>query len=285
MSGSPAALIFFPVASNRAAGRTACFSRVVDAVGRPGPYPPRPPKQPPRVHQLRVCETRPPPLRQPHPDRHVGVAQEADRAVQDHQGIRRIRFRQKVVEGLRLVQGPVGDRESLLLDRVRKCLQPGQFLGGQLGGRQLHGPIRIGVETLQRKPPHHREVVVAHDHDRIEPPQEIHHRLGIRPVSHHVSPAHHAVEPPGLRVGQDGGQGLEVAVQVAEDEDAHQASSRRSKRRCAAASAPSTRRVAQAAGHVGPGHGDADGRGVAHLETGESGSRSLRTRGLSGVPP
>ena len=80
-------------------------------------------------------------------------------------------------------------------------------------------PLRAGVEPVRIK--ERALVVIAQDHDTAPVPHELDALAGIWPVAHHVAQTDHVVHSLPVDIGEDGLEGLEVAVDVADDGPLH----------------------------------------------------------------
>ena len=88
----------------------------------------------------------------------------------------------------------------------------------------LAGPLRrrarVAIEPGQVQPPRHRVLVVAADHRLGALGDELDARQRLRAVTDGVAQAEHGIGAGGA-VGEDGAQGLEVAVDVGQDRVPH----------------------------------------------------------------
>jgi hypothetical protein len=87
--------------------------------------------------------------------------------------------------------------------------------------RPLGGQRRAAREVLQREHVHDREIVVAREADGAVGLRERHAGIGVRPVAHEVAEAPQLLDLRLLGGGDDGLEGVAVAMDVRRDRDPH----------------------------------------------------------------
>lgn len=147
----------------------------------------------------------------------VGVADKTESSRKEGEGLEAVTGRNQVVPLLRGSRAGVGQSRPIDLDDERKTgeIRPLVFVK-PMGRPESRGPgERVEPVEIQES---HRPVVMVSPHNRhglLANPIEARPRVG--PVPDHVSKTEESLDAARVHMGQDGGERLQVAVDVREE--------------------------------------------------------------------
>ena len=119
----------------------------------------------------------------------------------------------------RLPGATVHDGKIVLHQQVGQSRQESPILSAQLSGRPAVGLSRLGAEIADINFPHCCRVVIAANADRVKLLEQFYTGHRVRSIAHHITYAPGMPESTViLRILQHGLEGLEVAVDIGDDE-------------------------------------------------------------------